>query len=204
MNRRAFTLIELMVASVVTAMVALAVYGTISAVQLGVDSQDEVAQETARVARAQARLADHLYRARSILLESSTVVCLWLPSEAFDGTALNATAYDAIHADELRWYVIDTANSTVSVQRVTDRTNRTEYPLTTNWATLRTTLQQAGSLESSVVLNGIAMGAFLFTTFDVCSTVRVVLSVQFDEGHGGYGVELGGILSALQRHPDCL
>jgi prepilin-type N-terminal cleavage/methylation domain-containing protein len=201
---RAFTIIELLVATVVTAVVALAVYGTISAVQLGVEAQDEVAQETARIARAQARLADHLYRARSILTESETMVCLWLPSEEFDGTTSNADEYDAIHANELRWYVIDTDAGTVSVQRVANQANRTEYALSTNWASLRNTFLQAGALETSVVLTGIASGEFAYSTFDVCSTVRVVLDVRFDDEHGGYGVELGGILASLQRHPDCL
>lgn len=204
MITRAFTVVEVLVATVITTVVALAVYGTIAAVQLGVDSQDEVSQETARVARAQARLADHLYRARMILTETPTVVCLWLPSEPFDGTPGNADAYDIIHGNELRWYVVDAASRTVLVQRIANRDNRTEYPLATNWAALRTTLQNAGLLESSVVLNGVAGGEFLYTTFDVCSTVRVVLDIEFDQEHGAYGIELGGILSTLQRHPDCL
>ena len=55
MKRRAFTIIEVLMATVVTAIVGLAVYGTISAVQTGLLLQDEVAQETARIARAQAR-----------------------------------------------------------------------------------------------------------------------------------------------------
>jgi prepilin-type N-terminal cleavage/methylation domain-containing protein len=202
-TRRAFTLIELLMATVISTLVALAVYGTISAVQLGVSSQDEITQETARVARAQSRIADHLYRARMILAEAPTQVCLWLPSEAFDGTSQGATNYDTINADELRWYVVDTQARTVSMQRVANRNNRTSYPLSTDWAALRSTLQQSGALESAVVLTGVASGQFRFTSFNQCSTVRVVLDLQFDADHGGYGVELGGILALLQRHPDC-
>ncbi len=201
---RAFTLIEILIASVVTAIVGLAVYGTIAAVQTGLSMQDTVAQETARIARAQARLADHLYRARSILGMTTTVTCLWLPSEPFDGTPTNATEYDTINADELRWYLIDTANRTISVQRLTNRANRTIYPSATDWATLRSTLALAGQLETSTVLTGVAGGQFRFTSFNMCTTRRVVLDLQFDDDHGGYGVELGGILAALQRHPDCL
>jgi hypothetical protein len=197
-------MIEVMIASVVTAIVGLAVWGTVSAVQTGVGMQDDVAQETARIARAQARLADHLYRARLILGMSETVACLWLPSEEFDGSSANATNYDTIHADELRWYVIDTANRTISVQRVANHSDRTVYALSTNWATLRNTLAAANALESSTVLQGVASGAFEFTTFDTCSTRRIVLDVQFDNEHGGFAVELGGILAMLQRHPDCL
>lgn len=203
MKRRAFTIIEVLMATVVTAIVGLAVYGTISAVQTGLLLQDEVAQETARIARAQARIADHLYRARSILSQSATVVCLWVPSEEFDGTAQNATNYDTINADELRWYVIDTQARTVSVQRVSDHANRTSYPLNTNWSQLRTTFQTANQLETSVILEGVASGAFLYTAHDPCTTVRVVLDIQFDADHGGSPMELGGILAALQRHPSC-
>lgn len=204
MSRRAFTLVEVLVATVVTGLVALAVYGTVSAVQTGVRMQDEVAQETARIARAQARLVDHLYRARMILGMSDTVICLWLPVEEFDGSVDNATAYDTIHGNELRWYVIDGTNRTVAVQRLTDQTNRTVYPLNTDWAALRTTLASAGNLQTSTVLNGVAGGAFRFEEFDPCATRRVVLDIQFDADHGGYAVELGGIIALLQRHPDCL
>ncbi len=202
-GRSAFTLVEMLVAIVVTTIIAGAVIGTISAMQVGLNDQDEAAQETARVARAQARLADHLYRARMILSQSETVICLWLPSEAFDGTSASATNYDIINADELRWYVVDRDARTVSVQRLSDTTVRTAYALTSDWNALRTTFAASGALRTSVVLEGVLEGAFRYTSFDPCVHRRAVLDVQLDDDHGGLHFELGGILDALQKHTSC-
>lgn len=201
--RRAFTIIELLIATMITAMIAGAVMGSINAVRVGLDSQDDASQEIARIARAQARLADHLYRARMILLESETVVCLWCPSEAFDGNSSNTTNYALINADELRWYVIDRTAGTISVQRVTNTSNRTAYQSTTNWATLRTTLATSNALTSTAILNGVSQASFVFTSFDMCTTRRVVLTVTLDGARGGLSFELGGILDTLQKHTDC-
>jgi prepilin-type N-terminal cleavage/methylation domain-containing protein len=202
-TRRAFTLVEVLVATVVTAMVAGAVVGTINAVQVGLDDQDTSSAEIARLARAQARLADHLYRARMILAQRDDSICLWLPSEAFDGTSANATNYDTINADELRWYVVDRTARTLAVQRVTNTSNRTSYGLATDWHALRTSLAASSQLTTSVVLEGVLEGTFRRTSFNPCSDRRAVLDLQLDDEHGGIHFELGGIVEQLQKHSGC-
>lgn len=200
---RGFTLVELLVSITITAMVAASVAATVSAVGVGMQSQDEASQEVARLARAQARIADHLFRARMILSQSSTVATLWVPAESFNGSATNATEYDAIHANELRWYVFDRNARTVSMQRVTNASSRTEHALATDWAALRTGLAGSGSLTTTVVLEGVQEAAFRFDSFTPCSDRRLVLEVQLDDDHGGTNMELGGIVDSLQRHPNC-
>jgi hypothetical protein len=201
--RRGLTLVELLVSIAVTTLVAASVAATVSAVGVGLQGQDDAAQEVARLARAQARLSDHLFRARMILSQSETVVTLWVPSEEFDGSATNATEYDTIHRDELRWYVIDRDARTVSMQRPAGAADRTEHALSADWAALRTSLAASGSLTTVPVLEGVLEGAFRFAAFDRCEDRRVVLEVQLDDAHGGSHLELGGIIDSLQRHPDC-
>lgn len=201
--RRGLTLVELLVSIAVTTLVAASVAATVSAVGVGLRGQDEAAQEVARLARAQARLADHLFRARMILSQSSTVAALWVPSEEFDGSATNATDYDTVHADELRWYVVDRDSRVVSLQRVTNQANRTTYAWGTDWAALRTSLAASGALTTVPVLEGVLDGAFRFTAFAPCDDRRVALEIQLDDDHGGAHLELGGIVDSLQRHPDC-
>jgi nitrogen fixation protein FixH len=128
---------------------------------------------------------------------------MWVPSEAFDGSASNATNYDTINADELRWYVVDRANRVISMQKVTSSANRTSYVLTTDWAALRTTLAASGSLTTTTVLEGVLDAAFRFTTFTPCSDRRLVLEVQLDDDHGGMSYEIGGIVDSLQKHSSC-
>ena len=202
-TRRALTLVELLVSIAVTALVAASVAATVSAVGVGLRDQDDAAQEVARLARAQARIADHLYRARMVLSQSDTVATMWIPSEEFDGSPTNAADYDAIHGKELRWYRIDRANRVITMQRTTNTSNSTVYPLATDWAALRTSLADSGALTTVTVLEGVLEGAFRFTSFTPCDDRRLVLEVQLDDQHGGAHLELGGIVDSLQRHPDC-
>ena len=201
--RVGFTLVELLVSITITAIIAASVATTVSAIGVGMQGQDEAAQEVARLARGQARLADHLFRSRMILSESATVATLWLPSEAFDGSATNATEYDTIHGNELRWYVVDRTNRVISMQRLTNTLNRTVYPLATDWSALRSSLASSGALVTTTVLEGVLEGAFRFVAFDPCADRRLVLEIQLDDEHGGMHFEIGGIIDALQRHSDC-
>ena len=201
--RAGFTLVELLVSITITAIIAASVATTVLAVGVGMQGQDEAAQEVARLARGQARLADHLFRSRMILSESATVATLWLPSEAFDGSATNAADYDAIHGNELRWYLVDRTNRVISMQRLANTLNRTVYPLATDWSALRTSLASSGALVTTTVLEGVLEGAFRFTAFNPCADRRLVLDIQLDDEHGGMHFEIGGIIDALQRHSDC-
>lgn len=202
-RRSAFTLVELLVATAVTAMVAASVAATLSAVSIGLQGQEEAAQEVARVARAQARLCDHLYRARMVLAESPESVALWIPSEEFDGSPANAAAFDAIRTDEIRWYRFDRQRRTVLMQKASASASRAALALASDWEAVRTSLASSGNLASGTVLEGVLEAAFRFDSFDPCRDRRIALEVQLDDAHGGLHLELGGALAALQRHPDC-
>jgi Tfp pilus assembly protein PilE len=201
--RRALTLVELLVSVVITAIVAASVASTVAAVGVGLRGQDESAQEVARLARAQARISDHLYRARMILSQTDAVATLWVPSEPFDGSATNAERYDAIHGNELRWYVVDRPGRAVLAQRHANPSESTEYPLSTNWETLRSTLAAAGSLTTAPVIDGVLEAAFRASGFSPCDHRRLSLEVVLDDDHGGTHFELGGIVDSPQGHPSC-
>ena len=202
-SRRGLTIVELLAALAVTSIVAAAVVTTASAIRVGLDGQAEASRETARVARVQARLADHLFRARMILHHAGDEALLWLPAEAFDGTASNATDFDRIDRNELRWYVFDRSAGCLVMQRTADRGDRTSCDLSADWPAMRTTLAAQGALERSVVLEGVQDAEFVSDGFDPCSDRRLWLRVELDADHGGGELLLGGILSALQRHGGC-
>ncbi|MFM9180946.1 MAG: prepilin-type N-terminal cleavage/methylation domain-containing protein [Phycisphaerales bacterium] len=202
-SRRGLTIVELLAALAVTSIVAAAVVTTASAIRVGLDGQAEASRETARVARVQARIADHLFRARMILHHAGDEALLWLPAEAFDGTASNATDFDRIDRNELRWYVFDRATGCLVMQRTANRSDRTACSLSTDWPALRTTLAAAGALERSVVLEGVQDAEFVADGFDPCSDRRLWLRVELDAGNGGAELLFGGVLSALQRHGGC-
>lgn len=203
MTRRGFTLVELSIASVITALTAGAVVGTLRAFSDMMGDQDATADGTARIARADARVADHLERARLVLLQDSDEVLLWLPNEPFTSSATNTAEYDAINANELAWYVMDSDSHTLILRCVSNRSDRTTYPLSTDWASLRTTLQMQGRLASTTVLEGLSTGAFQVESNDPCSVRRFTFAGSLDAAHGGIAVQLGGRLANGQRHPDC-
>jgi prepilin-type N-terminal cleavage/methylation domain-containing protein len=203
MKRRGFTLIEVAIASVVTTIVAGSVIGTIKAVTDVTIALDASAHAMARLARAEARVADHVNRARMVLSQTSTEVLLWLPTETFSASAILVDDYDAIQGNELAWYVMKPATKTLYLCYLTDRTNRTVYSMNTNWTSLLNSLSVQGKLTEIPVLEGIVSGGFRVESSDPCSVQRFTFDGLLSDELGGMNAQLGGrILNGL-RHPDC-
>ncbi len=200
---RGFTLVELVVAVVVTAVVAASVVTTMSAVRIGLEGQDESARATARIARAQARAADHLFRARMILAQEGAFCALWVPSEEFDASPTNAAEYDAIHREELRFWSFDAAAGAVVVERTADRGDRTQVALSADWQSIRDSLAAQGALERSVVIDGVSGSSFRASGFDPCSDRRMSLMVELEDEPADGAYEVGGALAVLLEHPSC-
>jgi len=203
MKRHGFTVIELLIASMITSMVAAAVISTMQAVTGSMEQQDLAADAMARAARAEARLADHVNRARLVLAQDADEVALWLPTEPFTSSATNTRDYDAINANELAWYVMDASTGNLTLKYLTNRTDRTTYGLSTNWSSLRTTLQMQQKLTSMSVLEGLATGQFRVEDADPCSSGRFTFDGAMTDARGGLALQLGGPLPNRQRHPDC-
>lgn len=203
MRRRGFTLIELLIASVITSMVAAAVIGTMEAVTGSMEQLDLAADAMARAARAEARMADHANRARLVLTQDADEVALWLPTEPFTSSATNTSDYDTINANELAWYVMDTSTGNLTLTYLTNRNDRTSYGLSTNWSSLRTTLQMQQKLTSVPVIEGLAAGHFRVDDADPCSSGRFTFDGAMTDARGGLALQLGGPLANRQRHPDC-
>ncbi len=203
MKRNGFTVIELLIASVITSMVAAAVISTMKAVTGSMEQQDLAADAMARAARAEARIADHVNRARLVLAQDADEVALWLPTEPFTSSATNTRDYDAINANELAWYVMDASTGNLTLKYLTNRSDRTTYGLSTNWSSLRTTLQMQQKLTSVCVIEGLAAGHFRVEDADPCSSGRFTFDGAMTDARGGLALQLGGPLPNRQRHPDC-
>jgi prepilin-type N-terminal cleavage/methylation domain-containing protein len=203
MKRHGFTVIELLIASVITSMVAAAVISTMQAVTGSMEQQDLAADAMARAARAEARLADHVNRARLVLAQDADEVALWLPTEPFTSSATNTRDYDAINANELAWYVMDASTGNLTLKYLANRSDRTTYGLSTNWSSLRTTLQMQQKLTSVCVIDGLAAGQFRVEDADPCSSGRFTFDGAMTDARGGLALQLGGPLPNRQRHPDC-
>jgi hypothetical protein len=187
----------------VTTIVAGSVIGTIKAVTDVTIALDASAHAMARLARAEARVADHVNRARMVLSQTSTEVLLWLPTETFSASAILVDDYDAIQGNELAWYVMKPATKTLYLCYLTDRTNRTVYSMNTNWTSLLNSSSVQGKLTEIPVLEGIVSGGFRVESSDPCSVQRFTFDGLLSDELGGMNAQLGGrILNGL-RHPDC-
>ena len=202
MKRRGFTLIEVLIASLITTVVAGAVIGTIKAVTDITIALDASAYAMARLARAEARVADHANRARMVLSQTSTEVLLWLPTETFSASAIPVD-YDTIQGNELAWYVMKPATKTLYLCYFTDRTNRTVYSMNTNWTSLLNSSSVQGKLTEIPVLEGIVSGGFRVESSDPCSVQRFTFDGLLSDELGGMNAQLGGRLLNGLRHPDC-
>ena len=203
MKHCGFTLIEVAIASVVTTIIAGSVIGTIKAVTDITIALDASAHSMARLARAEARVADHVNRARMVLSQTSTEVLLWLPTETFSASAILVDDYDAIQGNELAWYVMKPATKTLYLCYLTDRTNRTVYSMNTNWTSLLNSRSVQGKLTEIPVLEGIVSGGFRVESSDPCSVQRFTFDGLLSDELGGMNAQLGGGLLNGRRHPDC-
>ncbi len=203
MKRRGFTLLEVLIASTITTVVASAVVGSIRAVTDCTQALDISAQAMSRIARADARVADHANRARMILAQNEQEILLWLPTEPFSSSANNTSDYDSIQANELAWYVMNTSTGTLSLVFTTNRNDRANYSLATNWANLRTSLTSQGALTTIVVLEGLTTGGFRVQDSDSCSVRRFSFDGNLSNDRGGLNVQLSGRVLNGQNHPDC-
>ena len=203
MKHCGFTLIEVAIASVVTTIIAGSVIGTIKAVTDITIALDASAHSMARLARAEARVADHVNRARMVLSQTSTEVLLWLPTETFSASAILVDDYDAIQGNELAWYVMKPATKTLYLCYLTDRTNRTVYSMNTNWTSLLNSRSVQGKLTEIPVLEGIVSGGFRVESSDPCSVQRFTFDGLLSDELGGMHAQLGGRLLNGLRHPDC-
>ena len=203
MKRRGFTLIEVAIASVVTTIIAGSVIGTIKAVTDITIALDASAHSMARLARAEARVADHVNRARMVLSQTSTEVLLWLPTETFSASAILVDDYDTIQGNELAWYVMKPATKTLYLCYLTDRTNRTVYSMNTNWTSLFNSSSVQGKLTEIPILEGIVSGGFRVESSDPCSVQRFTFDGLLSDELGGMHAQLGGRLLNGLRHPDC-
>lgn len=203
MRRRGFTLIEMLMASMVMSLGAAAMFGVMRTLSEAMTQQDLAGDTMARIARADVRMADHAQRARLVLAQSSDSIALWLPTEAFTSSASNASDYDTINANELAWYVVDHAKGTLTMTYVANRADRTAYALATDWESLRRTLAAQARLTSVPMIEGLASAGFQVEDGDACSVRRFTFEGAMDADHGALAVHLGGLVLNGQRHPDC-
>lgn len=202
-RRHGATLLEVLMAAVVAALVAGSTASVLSMLGGALREQDRLAAQIVRIAGGHARLSDHILRARAILDLSPTQLVLWVPGEDFVASDDFKEAYDEINANEIRWYRWNDATKRIELSRTSNAAVSTVYGPNTDWGSLHASLSAAGQLLTTPVFDGLTAATFHHYGFDPCSTRRVNLDLAFDAEHGGQTLRLSEAVSFLQTHKEC-
>ncbi|MCA9295755.1 MAG: prepilin-type N-terminal cleavage/methylation domain-containing protein [Phycisphaerales bacterium] len=152
---RGLSLLELLLALSITAMVAAAISSMLSVVSVGIDSRRDSRTLMLRGQAAQLRLSAYIAPSRCILGASGANIALWLT---------DSRQSDTVHATEIRWLRYDSVNGELSVYYVAFPAGWTqtmkdladlEYPRRTDWEAVFTAYSTAGQIDSVVLVDQI-------------------------------------------------
>ncbi|MHC5024480.1 MAG: hypothetical protein ACYTGG_11330 [Planctomycetota bacterium] len=150
------TMIELLLAISITAMVAAAIASMLAAVSAGVLTKRDSRSLMVHASAAQTRLDAYVGPSRAFLDIGESNAVLWLNDSRESGT---------VHATEIRWLLYDATTGSIDVLFVqfpdgwsqTSRDlNDQEYPMTEDWSAVLTTYQASGWIGQFTVVDGLA------------------------------------------------
>lgn len=226
--RHAFTLIEVIIATMVTTLVAVTVISLVQGFASALAIQDLRSEAIVRSAGVQSHLGLLALKTRMSLALSPQRVLLWLPSEtlATSGSGTDA-AFDRIDLadDELHWLeFVQEDDETWTLIEWTVRTDMVaanESAVFTvdgsYWDTLFDDLQSAEKLRRSPIAGGLsapelasgisAAPRFVWRTGDCCRNRSVGVEFAFVAVDGDEllrsDVRLESALAFFDRHPIC-
>ena len=154
-TRRGLTLLELMLALTITALVAGAIYGMLGAVSSGLMSNRDSRDIMVRANAAQTRIGAYIASSNAILAADAESIVLWLDDTRVSGT---------VHATEIRWLVFDDYTDELYVYFVTlpDAWSQAardledaEYAPGTDWNTVLNNFLNKGLMSSLPLIDGV-------------------------------------------------
>ncbi len=196
--RRGLSLLELILATTITAMVAAAIAGMLSAVTAGVGSSNDSRAAMIRTNAGNTRIGSYVAPSRCLLgVYADSGVALWQDDTRQSGT---------VHATEIRWLLYDSETESLNVyfvefpdewmQAAKDLAD-IEYPSSTDWITVLETYQTAGHISIVPLVD--ALSAVAVTADD--ATPLDARQVYFDlDMRTGNGVLQSRVASVVHYH----
>lgn len=179
-KRRGLTLLELMIALIVTAIISGAIASMMSAVSIGVRTRRDSRRTIIASAGAAQRLAAYVSPSRAILdaNSSSSIITLW---------AHDDRASETVHATEIRWLVLseDDEVELWFVEFPTDWTDTQkdladlEYASSMNWDTVLATYQAAGHAASYVLAEDVTSMTVVMTDKSALDARHIEFLIDF-------------------------
>jgi type II secretory pathway pseudopilin PulG len=193
-NRRALTLLELLLAMVVTTLVAAAIAGMLGAVSAGVGSRKDNRAVMVLAHAGQSRLAAYFATARCVLARNGNNVTLWLNDSRESAT---------VHASEIRWLQFDAAAGALIVKYVDFPSDWTktacdladaEYPDSSDWSAVLASYEAQNLLSTRALVDNLASVSVTLDEPTAAAARHVGFLLGFVTEQGTLEVEASGAI----------
>lgn len=188
--RRGMSLLELMLALTVTALVAAAISGMMGAVSTGVSSRRDGRSVMVRASAAESRLSAYVSPSRCILDAGANSLVVWLKDERESNT---------VHGTEIRWLLFDAGAGTLDVyyvkfpdvwaQAAKDLEDR-EHARDSNWTTVLNYYDSKGWIADFPLVDGLSSVA-------ITTNHATALNARHVSANLGFETETGVLQTAV-------
>ena len=177
--RRGLSLLELLLAMSITAMVAAAITAMLGAVSAGVSTRRDSRANMVLANAAQSRLSAYIAPARCVLAHSGSDLTLWLHDSRESG---------GVHATEIRWLRYDAAAGEIRVwyvqfpkdwsQAACDLEDEA-YPMTSNWMAVLADYQARGYITVQPLIDNLDSVSFVLDQAQAIDARLVIGRLDF-------------------------
>jgi type II secretory pathway pseudopilin PulG len=195
---RGLTMIELLLAISVTAMVAAAIASMLAAVSAGVVTKRDARSLMVHASTARTRLAAYIGPSRCLLDAGESNIVLWLN---------DSRKSDTVHATELRWLLFDATAGTIDVlfvrfpsgwsQADCDLADQ-EYPVTADWSNVLVSYQTNGWIGSFTLVDGLAAVNVNLDAVDPLEAEHVTYELGVDTVEGAANIAVSATIHVHQ------
>lgn len=184
-SRRGLTMLEFVLALAITAMVAIAISGMLTAVASGERLRRDNRAFVVRSHVAKSRLAAYVAKSRCILDADGANAVLWLD---------DSRASETVHATEIRWLIFDSAEGTLDVHFVDFPPEWTdvakdledaEYPSNADWAAIWTEYESNGYISELTLVDGLQGVSVTTDQADPMDSKEITFDLDFTTGTTG-------------------
>lgn len=177
-------MLEFMLALAITALVAAAISGMMSAISTGERMRRDNRGFVVRSHAAKTRLSAYIAKSRCVLDVTSSGAVLWLDDRRGSGT---------VHASEIRWLVFDRTNGTLDVyfvdfpdewKSVAVALEDTEYASDADWSAVWSSFQSNSLLSKLSLVDGLNAVSVSTDEADPLDSRQVVFNLGFEAQSG--------------------
>ncbi|MBC8202594.1 MAG: prepilin-type N-terminal cleavage/methylation domain-containing protein [Planctomycetes bacterium] len=184
MNRRGLTLLEMILAIGITAIIGAAIASMMAAVSNGLTSRDDGRRTAVQLATTQVRLSAYIAPARCLLDKGDTTLTIWLDDARESGT---------VHASEIRWLTFDAPNKAFIVKFIDFPDNwsqsmidaaDTECDESTNYNEMLTTFESSDLVSEFALVDAMETCSIWINEIDPISATRICVRFSLSTNFG--------------------